>query len=306
MQLHVSLRDEIDAFDFTPDDFQPLVSAWPDLEVIHHDDPGSLEAHLDRIDLLVTWKFEAAWYDRCTKLRAIFTPAAGRDWIAPDPTGNVRVHHGTFHGPILAESLLHAILHMNRRMPALLETLDRHEWNRNLQSATRLLDGQTVLIIGLGNIGTACAELLLRMGTRVIGVKRDITRGAVKGVDILPVDDIDAGLAMADHAVLVLPGDASTDRFLNAHRLQRLKKGAFVYNFGRGNSLIADDLLPFIQNGHVAGAFLDVTEEEPLPSDSPLWKDPRVVITPHSSCVCADYKPRFVEELIPRLSPWLG
>ncbi|MBD3649248.1 MAG: D-2-hydroxyacid dehydrogenase [Pseudomonadales bacterium] len=305
MQLHVSLRDEIDAFDFRQEDFTPLVNAWPQLDIIHHDDADSLRADMARIDLLATWKFESDWYEQCPNLKAIFTPAAGRDWIAPDPAGRVRIHHGTFHGPILAESLLGAILHMNRRMPELMETLARRDWNRTLQSETRLLRGQTVLIIGLGNIGTACAELLVRMGARVMGVKRNVPE-TMNGVDVLPLKDIESGLARADHAVLLLPGDTSTDRFLDKRRLQQLKKGAFVYNFGRGNSLIAEDLLPMIEDGHIAGAFLDVVEQEPLPPDSPLWNEPRVVITPHSSCVCADYKPRFIEELIPRLSPWIG
>ncbi len=84
-----------------------------------------------------------------------------------------------------------------------------------------------------------------------------------------------------------------------------MKEGAYIYNFGRGNSLIAEDLIPALRDGRLGGAFLDVTEEEPLPADSPLWSEANVVITPHSSCVCSEYKAGFVEELVPRLGPWM-
>lgn len=306
MELHVSLWDELSAFDFNYADLVPLAHAWPDVKLVHHTDEDSLKRDMHGIELLATWKFEPAWYERCPDLKAIFTPAAGTDWIAPDPSGRVEVYHGTFHGPMLAESLLGAILHMNRRMPALERQLALGNWDRDLQANTRLLRNQTIVIIGLGHIGLACARVLQQLGARVIGIKRKVSGHDHAGIPVCAVDEIQSALEAADHAVLLLPGGASTDRFMNLERLRQLKKGAFIYNFGRGNALVAEDLLPVLHDNHLSGAFLDVTEQEPLPADSPLWSEPDVVITPHSSCVYSEYKQLFIEELIQRLSPWVA
>lgn len=308
MELHTGLWDEVEAFDFKDTDLLPVSRKWPELELVCHTTPESLERAMDDIELLATWRFEPHWYQRCPRLKAIFTPAAGSDWIASDPAGKVVIHHGTFHGPILAESLLGAILHMNRRMPALLQRVAAGHWDRDLQATTHLLRRQTVVIVGLGHIGSACARVLSGLGAHVIGIKRTVppANERMPGIDVVPVEQMDAALAVADHAALLLPGGAPTDRFMNYARLKQLKKGAFVYNFGRGNSLVAEDLMPLIRQGHIAGAWLDVTEQEPLPRSSPLWKEPNVIITPHSSCVCSEYKSMFVEELIERLAPWVS
>lgn len=306
MELHVSLEDDLTAFNFQHADLEPLVQALPELEVVHHTDKDTLKRDMHKIELLATWSFEQAWYSRCPDLKAIFTPAAGRDWIAPDPAGRVQVYHGTFHGPMMAESLLGAILHMNRLMPAMARETQQKRWDRNLQANTRLLCNQTIVIIGLGHIGSACARVLRGLGATVIGVKREThSQPEHKGIHVLPVEQLESALKVADHAVLLLPGTPATDGFMNQDRLRQVKRGAFIYNFGRGNALLTRDLMPVLQDNHLGGAFLDVTDQEPLPNESPLWEEPNVVITPHSSCVYSEYKGLFINELIPRLSPWV-
>ena len=86
---------------------------------------------------------------------------------------------------------------------------------------------------------------------------------------------------------------------LDADRLRLCKPGAFVYNFGRGNALAGEDLVAAAD--HIGGAFLDVTDEEPLPPDSPLWSLDNVMITPHSSCIYREYKQAFLDEVIETL-----
>ena len=103
-------------------------------------------------------------------------------------------------------------------------------------------------------------------------------------------------LPRADHVILLLPGTSGTDRFMNPDRLAKMKPGAFIYNFGRGNALHSADLVSYWS--HLGGAFLDVTDEEPLPNDSPLWQLENLMITPHSSCVYQDYKSAFLNEAI--------
>jgi phosphoglycerate dehydrogenase-like enzyme len=89
---------------------------------------------------------------------------------------------------------------------------------------------------------------------------------------------------------------------MNPERLALMKAGSYIYNFGRGNSLNTNDLLTSLD--HLGGAFLDVTDEEPLPRNSPLWDSSNVMITPHSSCIYHEYKSLFINEVIDDLKQY--
>lgn len=289
MEIHTLLRNEVDAFDFLPDDFALLRARLPQANLMHHDEPASMLRQIHSANYVLTWPFESAWYENADALRAVLTPAAGTDWVAQDPRGHADVVHGTFHGTLIRESLLHAMLFMNHRMPAMMRNFQMHGWDRNLQAGSRLLAGQRVLIIGYGNIGKACGDWLERVGLEVVGIGRT-AEGRKRGLDSLAQQ-----LPQADHVVIILPGDASTDALIDEQALALCKPGAFVYNFGRGNALPSDALLK--QLDRLGGAFLDVVDQEPLPADSPLWHAPNVMITPHSSCVYREYKPHFLTEV---------
>lgn len=295
MNIHTCLWNDVTAFDFVPDDLEPIKNRFPDVSLtIHSNESAFLDSASDA-DILLTWEFQPSWYAQCGALKLIMTPAAGDDWVSPDPSGRVRIVHGSFHGEILAESLLHAILFMNHRMPQMVKNFQEKSWDRNLQADCRLLANQTVLIIGMGKIGERCAKLIAATGAKVIGIRRE---AASPGSDIpvAGVEKLDEVLTEADHVVLLLPGGEQTMGFMNPERLQRCKKGAYLYNFGRGNALSSADLLE--ASHHIGGAFLDVTDDEPLPADSPLWGLENIMITPHSSCVYREYRARFINEVI--------
>jgi len=299
ISLHIFLRNEVDAFDFSVDDFSPFRQQLPELELVYHQNLESLEAALPEIEYLATWDFIPSWLSAAKQLKAVFTPAAGRDWIAIPEDRGIKVFHGSFHGPLLAESLLGAMLFLNRNMPGLLINAANRTWDRNFQTSCRRLKGQTVLLLGYGAIGRHCGSLLTGLGLNVLGFQRQQTEGVDRetGVHYVDLATLDSALAESDHVVLLLPGDSSTDRFLNLERLTKLKPGAFVYNFGRGNSLLETDLLTVLENGQCGGAVLDVTSVEPLPTTSDLWRHPRVLVMPHSSCVYSEYRPYYVAEL---------
>jgi D-2-hydroxyacid dehydrogenase (NADP+) len=299
MEIHTFLVDEDDrTINFSPQDLSAFDQAMPDHQFHHHATSDSLLGAAGQADYILTWKFEAHWYAKCDHLKAIITPAAGRDWVATDPSGRVTVSHGTFHGPILGESLLSAVLFMNHRMPAMIRNFQSRAWERDLQSDCRLLSEQTVLIVGLGNIGQHCARMLKPLASRIIGVRRTVaTANEFECVQVEQLPDV---LPLADHVVLLLPGGNATDRFLNSERLALMKPGSYVYNFGRGNAIVVADLVPAL--ARLGGAFLDVTETEPLPADSPLWQQDNVFITPHSSCMYQDYAARFIAQVAELLS----
>lgn len=300
MEVHACLPSDVSAFNFEAQDFEPLRHALPNTSIEFHRDYDSLRLRAATVTHLLSWDFESAWYPEFPVLEAIYTPAAGNDWVAEDPAGRVVIRHGTFHGPILAESLLSAVLYMNHRMPAMVRNFQARGWDRNLQQESTLVANQTILIIGQGNIGSRCAELLRPLCARVIGVRRQAPEPSPGNRDIFGVSDLESLLPLADHVVLLLPGAQETDAFMSEDRLRQCKPGAYLYNFGRGNAIRTDDLLKGID--HLGGAFLDVVDEEPLSPNSPLWSHPNVMITPHSSCVYRDYKFLFVAEVIANLT----
>ena len=143
------------------------------------------------------------------------------------------------------------------------------------------LNGATVLVVGLGDIGLSYARLVKAMGARVIGVKR---RGGPcpEGVDELVLtEEIDRVLPQADVVMSVLPSTKETAYFYTAERFGRMKNSAVFVNCGRGNAVSGEVLLQALRSGEIAAAAVDVCETEPLPSDSPLWREEKLVITPH-------------------------
>ncbi len=298
---------EVRAMSFEPGDFAPLEAAYPGLQVVVHDTHQSLKDALPEAELIDTWGISPRWYEKAPKLRAVFTPAAGRDWVVEDPSGRVPLHMGTFHGPLIAESLLGFMLHFNRRIPTMLENERARGWDRNLQFPGALLRNQHALILGYGAIGRHCASLLTAIGMTVGACQRTHRSGAdsESGAVYCHPDALPEELPRADHVVLLLPGGDETRGFLSKDLLRCAKPGAFVYNFGRGTTTLEEDLVWALDEGLIEGAGLDVTEVEPLGPDSRLWGHPKVFVQPHSSCVYDEYRPLHVEELIEKIRPYL-
>ncbi len=180
-----------------------------------------------------------------------------------------------------AQHLLAMILALARGLPT---ALDVQRGNRSwpmqvLRSKARLLNDQTVLILGFGAIARRLVELLRPLEMNLIAVRREI-RGD-ESVPVVETSAVDEFLPRADHIVNILPANEDTNNFFNAERLSNLKQGAIVYNIGRGTTLDQNALMGELRGGRIAAAYLDVTEREPLPPDHPLWQTPNCFITPH-------------------------
>ena len=141
--------------------------------------------------------------------------------------------------------------------------------------------GATILVVGLGEIGLQYARIMKAMGAYVIGVKRR-AGGRNDWVDeLVPTDEIDSVLPRADVIFSILPNTKQTVHFYTEERFRRMKSSALFINCGRGNAVEGTVLLKALQEGQIAAAAIDVTEEEPLSKDSPLWQQENLVITPH-------------------------
>lgn len=165
---------------------------------------------------------------------------------------------------------------------------------------SKLLTGQTVLLLGYGAIGRRLTELLAPFGMTLLAVRRQ-TRSE-RGVRIIPEEAVSSALAQADHVVNILPDNDATRNYVNARRLACMKPGARFYNVGRGNTVDHRALLTALENGRIAEAYLDVFETEPLPPGDPLWTARNCYITPHTAGGRADQDTAIVKHFLENLA----
>ncbi len=158
----------------------------------------------------------------------------------------------------------------------------RREWKKPRQNTGIVhLPEATALIVGVGGIGGEIARLAAQFGLRVLGVDERRTDTPPGVTALHRADELDALLPQADFVILTVPHTPETEGFMNRARFQAMKRSAFFINIGRGRTTRLDDLAAALRAGAIAGAGLDVFEEEPLPADHPLWTMPGVLLTPH-------------------------
>ncbi len=299
MNVIVYLENDVKAFSVTDEHIKRIRNRFPLWDIFRVTDETSFLEHLDLADLVITWKFKAQWYYKAPKLKALFTPAAGQDWIEKVKDFDVAVFHGTFHGTIMAESLLSMILYFNRRIPQAVLQQKNHIWDRDFLNQTSRLSTQHVVIVGYGTIARECARVLKVFGCRITGVKHspyDCTLDKDTYAICHP-DQIENVLRSCDHLVSILPGTESNNCFFNKKRFSAIKPGAFFYSIGRGNCCKDEDLLWALDRELIAGAGLDVCYQEPLSQNSSLWDYPDVLIVPHGAAIVRDYMALYFKEL---------
>ena len=176
------------------------------------------------------------------------------------------------------------VLAFARGLQVYLPQQQRREWKK-LPNDTGVvhLPEATALVVGVGGIGSEVARLASAFGMRVIGVderRQDKPAGVAELHRAAALDDL---LPRADFVTLTVPHTPETEGFMNRARFRRMKRTAFFINIGRGMTTKLDDLVAALKAGEIAGAGLDVFEEEPLPAEHPLWTLPGVLLTPHTA-----------------------
>jgi len=294
----VELNSEVDYLNIHSGYFKPLEEKFPDIKFEYLRSYDELKERIAEPEFIFCWEFSEDLYVQAKNLKAIFTPAAGKDWIQDDPLEKIPVFHGTFHGPMIAETMLRMMLYFNYNFKRVKKEQEEMRWNRDAQGRT-LLAGSHVLIVGYGHIGKVCAERLISMGCSVSGLQRKYKKGEdlKTGVKYFTWETVDNEFRKADHVVCVLPGGDETKYIFKKKYFSLMKRTAYLYNFGRGTIYKEEDLVWALKNGIIAGAGLDVFEKEPLPEDSELWQLDNVLLTAHACCGYMDYGRLFVEEL---------
>jgi len=236
-------------------------------------------------------------------LKWALTLTAGVDHITSDlPAGVALFNASDLHADAVAQHAVATLLSAARGLHLARDFQRERTWGRFgvFSGAERAgqglgtLAGRHVVIWGYGHIGRRLEAYLVPFGARVTGLRSSHS----------PYD-VNSALADADVAVLLLPSTPGTKGIVNADVLSRLKPGAWLANYGRGELVVTDDLVGSLHAGHLGGAILDVTNPEPLPAESPLWEMPNVIITPHVAAATSDIEQRaaaftadFVRQLV--------
>ncbi|APX03625.1 D-2-hydroxyacid dehydrogenase [Arthrobacter sp. QXT-31] len=189
------------------------------------------------------------------------------------------------HALPLAEFAVMGILNGFKRTAELAQDQAAKAWPE-LRTPTRLVNGSSLVITGLGEIGLETARIVRALGMRVSGTKRTVE--PIDGIEEVADNSGLAGLlSSADAVVNTLPGTPYTEKLFNREVFAAMKPGTVFVNVGRGTVVDEDALLEALENGQVSYACLDVFAVEPLPQDSPLWNHPRVMVSPHTSALSA-------------------
>lgn len=263
--------------DFVKSRYEALRSRAPDLQVV-----TEIEGASDPdVTALFAFKLPAGIAPRLPNLRLAASVGAGADGIlsAPDLPPGVRVTRAVEPGLgfSMAQFVSLQILRHFRSLPVMERQHAASEWKRlAVPDASQV----TVGVMGLGSIGSVVADALVALGFKVVAWTR--TSGRQARVPVFVGErQKDEFLAQSNYLVCLLPFTPETKGSLDRASLRKLPKGSFLVNVARGGIVVEDDLLSLVNDGHLAGAALDVFATEPLPGDSPFWGHERILVTPH-------------------------
>jgi phosphoglycerate dehydrogenase-like enzyme len=213
--------------------------------------------------------------------------------------------------PQMAEHAVMMMLALGHHIPDVFTHQKRAEWPSGRWQLFSPLElrGSTVGIVGYGSIGRQIARLLQMFGSTVLAIKRDIrhpedTGYTIEGLGdpagdmvnrLYPPEALCSMLGECDFVVITLPRTSATRGFLGAKELAAIKPGGYLVDISRGEIVDHNALIPLLRDRKIAGAALDVFPVEPLPADSPMWKLPNVIITPHIAGFSPHYDERAVE-----------
>jgi len=194
----------------------------------------------------------------------------------------------------IGEFVIGRILQHWKRYPEIEAAQGRHEWKQTLYG--RELTGSTLGLIGLGHINAVVANRAKAFGMEVLATRRSATPGATApDVDeVLPTSELATMLGRADAVVAAVPETPETIGLMDAAAFAAMQPGAFFCNVGRGSLVDEPALITALESGHLGGAILDVTREEPLPAGDSLWSAPNIYISPH----CSAAQDRYTETLL--------
>lgn len=198
------------------------------------------------------------------------------------PAGCVLTNGGDCWSPTVAEHGVALLLSLARRLPQSFQAQLDRKWDAGIRPTLGSLEGMTVAILGFGSVGRELAARLRPFGTRIIGVTRRGSAAPGDGADrIIAFSGLDGCLGDIDALFITVPLSDETRHIVGAGVIAKMPPRAVLINLSRGGTLDGEALEKALVEGRLAGAALDVTDPEPLPSSDPLWAAPNLIVTPH-------------------------
>jgi phosphoglycerate dehydrogenase-like enzyme len=273
-----------------------------------------LRARVGEADVLCVsgfWRNE--FIELAPRLALIQSISAGTDQYSRDLLGRAGIRVASAQGSnerAVAEHAIALILALARKLPMARDNQAARKWRGLISEIPKREDelgGKTLVIVGMGRIGSRLAALARAFDMRVIGVKRDPAKGAGAAHSVVAQSELMKVLPEADFVVLTCPLNPGTENIVNAQALAAMKRTACLVNVARGKVVHEPSLLEAMQAGTITAAALDCAWDEPLPESSPLWTAPNVFITPHTAGETQKYEDNVLDLLMDNMSRlWRG
>jgi len=271
-----------------------LHRAWPEVRIRNVGQKDIAAALLDADFFCGHAKVPVDWDAIVQKgrLRWIQSSAAGMDWCLVPSVIESDIAISTASGVLadqVAEHTMALILSWMRNLPTFWrEQLDDRtaDYRKFLRRPTCDLTGKTVGIVGLGGVGRRLSQVLAPFRTRILATDLFPVRKPPHVAELWCPERLDDLLGESDVVILCLPLNAQTRGMFDAGRLKKIRPETLFVNVARGALVDTDALVAALKNKEIAGAVVDVTSPEPLPTNHPLWNFPNVVITPHVGGQC--------------------
>ena len=254
--------------------------------------------------LVLSGFWSGAMLERAANLRFVQVCAAGYDQFDLDALGarGVRLANGSgVNRNAVSDHAMALLLALARHVHTGRDRQRAHEWRGMISDLGRReeeLAGKTMLVYGLGAIGSRLARLARAFDMRVVGIKRDPANHDGSADEVRSPDRLHESLAEADVVALTCPLTPQTENLIDAAALARMRPGAYLINVARGRCVHEPDLVDALERGAIAGAGIDTTWEEPLAPESPLWDLENALITPHTAGETRQYEDNVVDILV--------
>lgn len=269
-----------------------LQQDFPGHQVIQLQNYDHVPEEIADTDVFIGWSLRPQQFVAAGKLRWIHSPAAAvHQLMFPELVrSNVVVTNSTgIHGPVVAEHAIAVLLASAKRLPQAMQYQAKKFWSQDQlwheRPRPREVADATVVVIGMGSIGREFTTRARALGMKVLAVRENPGKGPDGADEVFNPGELDQVLPRADYVLLCTPVTPATAAIINAARLKLMKSDAYLINVGRGPLVNEAALLQALKDRQIAGAALDVFNEEPLPPDSPFWSLDNILITPHTAAV---------------------
>ena len=262
---------------------EPILNQHPDIALTVANDYADGTDKIATANAVIALHPTSDHLDNAKELEWVHALSAGVDHFPLDRLENegvVVTTASSANNNAVAEHTLSFMLAFERNLNYAIRKQERKEWQ--LQFAGEL-DGQTVGVLGMGQIGRRVAELCSAFGMDVVGTKRDLSTVPDVADEIYPPDELHTVLGKADYVVVACPLTDETRSMITIKELsESMKRSAILINVARGGIVIERHLVVAVQRGYIAGAALDVFENEPLSPNSSIWNTKDIIVTPHA------------------------